>query len=556
MRFLFFILFFVSQSHCFSPTSSFERDRYKQLGLVWGLLKYHHPEISKGKYSWDNEFILLCDKVATVKNQQEMNGLLVDFLAKYPTKNVRVRAANSGKLFTKNVDYGWIDEAVFGAQLTTLLRGISENANITNYYASTDNLTKMLSFNNEKGFKDFNHAITSHRLLLLFNFWNAIHYWNVNKYLMAEKWLDCLDAMTTEFLNCNTHFEFEMAKSKLISKLNDSHSFYLSKQITDKLFKFKPPFFVKNINDSLLVQYISNKALAEKNGIELGDVICKINKEDIGTVNNKRLQPLLSASNPTFLKKWSHFLLWNDSDSLNITVLKKSGAVLNKKIQLYETIKDSLPEWISASSSEKYKNEAPGIGYVNLGSITKNELKSAFTLFKNTKGIILDLRNYPSEMKESDLTKFLFPKNKEFVKVLFPMENQPSVGEYDGQGLLKFISDPFNTGTSNREYYKGKVVLLVNRKTQSKAEYIGMAIQQAPNCITIGEQTAGSVMNVVEYTMSDATKIYFTGLGGFYPDGKEVQKNGLRLDVALKESAKNFDPDLYIKEAIKIIESH
>ena len=55
--------------------------------------------------------------------------------------------------------------------------------------------------------------------------------------------------------------------------------------------------------------------------------------------------------------------------------------------------------------------------------------------------------------------------------------------------------------------------------------------------------------------MPDKTEVYFTGLGGFYPNGDEVQRKGLKIDYNIKESTKNYDPELYIKEAIKIIEN-
>jgi C-terminal processing protease CtpA/Prc len=81
-----------------------------------------------------------------------------------------------------------------------------------------------------------------------------------------------------------------------------------------------------------------------------------------------------------------------------------------------------------------------------------------------------------------------------------------------------------------------------------------MTIQQSPNCTTIGEQTAGSVMNIVSYMLPDKTEVNFTGLGAFYPDGEEVQRKGLRIDYYVKETAKNYDPELYIKDAIRIID--
>ena len=83
-----------------------------------------------------------------------------------------------------------------------------------------------------------------------------------------------------------------------------------------------------------------------------------------------------------------------------------------------------------------------------------------------------------------------------------------------------------------------------------------MTIQQAPTCITIGEQTAGSVMNVVKFIMTDMTSINFTGLGAFYPDGQNVQRDGLKIDYYIKGSAIKYDTKLYIDEAIKLIEKN
>lgn len=82
-----------------------------------------------------------------------------------------------------------------------------------------------------------------------------------------------------------------------------------------------------------------------------------------------------------------------------------------------------------------------------------------------------------------------------------------------------------------------------------------MTIQQSPNCVTIGEQTAGSILNVVSYTLPDKTEVDFTGLGAFYPNGEGAQRKGLQIDYYVKESAKKNDTELYIKDAIRIIES-
>lgn len=554
MKKVFVGLFILITLQLFSQTTFSEVQKYKQIGLVWGLLKYHHPEVSKGKFNWDIEFINLSDKAKDIQNQEGMNNLLLDFVSKYGTDKLKAKKNNSEKLFTKNADYGWIDSAVFGAELKKNLIEIKNNGNINNYYAYCGKLSTIIGFDNEKEFKDFNYSIKSHRMLLLYGFWNVIQYWGVNKYLMDTKWSDNLDSMTEAFINCKTDLEFEMLKSKLIAQLNDSHSYHGSSEIFNTLLKYKPPFAIKAINDSLLINAVINKTLANKDDIELGDIIVKINNKSISSCLNEKVAPILSVSNSTFLRRWSSWLLFNDKDSINVDIIKKNGTQTNRYIHLYDTYKPEEPVYLEATKKDKWFFIKPDVAYINLDQITKEELGLAFKQISNIKGLILDLRNYPKDIRTNDIAKYLYPKRKEFIKILAPIENNPSYGENDSESPLKLIMDPFKAGSNNPDYYKGKVILLVSKRTQSKAEFIGMEIQQSPNCVTIGEQTAGSVMNIVEYLMPDNTKVNFTSQGAFYPNGEGVQRNGLRIDHHIKESAKNYDPELYIKEAIHLIE--
>lgn len=554
MKKIFFGLLFLLSLQLSSQTKLSEAQKYKQIGLVWGLLKYHHPEISNGNYDWDSEFVKLFAKADALETQEAMNDLLLDFISKYKTNKLKPKKINSEKLFLKNVDYDWIDSNVFGEKLTNALVEIKEIGNINNHYASMGRLAKMISFENEKGFKDFDYTVKSHRLLLLYSFWNAIQYWDVNLYLTDEKWLSILDSITSYFVTSKTQFEFEMGKHKMISKLNDSHAEYGSRVVSDSIFKFKPFFGVKNINDSLVVNSISNKENAIKDNLVLGDIITKIDNKSISTCIKEGLSNLISASNPSFLKQYSYLMLYNTIDSINVEILKQDGAKINKFIHLYKTQAANQQSFLEKAKKEKWFFVKPSIAYVNLDKMTKKELDFAFEQMSNTKGLILDLRNYPKNISGDEIVKYFYPKRKEFIKVLFPMENNPSYGEYDGESPLKLIADPFKTGGLNPDYYKGKIILLVNGRTQSRAEFMGMAIQQSPNCITIGEQTAGAVMNVVNYTMPDKTKVNFTGLGAFYPNGEGAQRKGVRIDYYVKESATNYDPELYIKEAVRLIE--
>ena len=555
-----FFLFLLNQI-LFSQVKLDDSEKYRQIGLVWGLIKYHHPEVSYGKFDWDNELLTFYKNSINIDTQTELNLYLLEEIYKINKNSIfenKKTKIEPSKIFIKNEDYSWINEKIFGEKLFEELLKIKENTNIGEYYAKVSSLTIMVSFDNGKGYKNFKYQDKFHRLLFLFSFWNMNQYWNVNKYLMDKNWLSIIDAEVANFADANSKMKFEIAKEKLISKLNDSHSFRFSKIILDSLYKYYPVFTVKILNDSMVVNYIKNKELAMKNNIELGDVIVKINNQKINNYIQSNFASLFSYSNETYLKKWlgHSIILSNNIDSINVDIIKKNGGKTNTNIKLFSDFDTSNFESINKRKREKWTFISPEIGYLSLEEVDKNEIKEAFNKFNNTKGIIIDLRNYPEKINNSDISKYILSEKKTFIKVLMPIKSAPSISEYDADAPLDFVSNPFKTGKKSNTFYKGKIILLVDRNTISKAEFIGMSIQQSENCLTIGEQTAGTPMNVVTYTLSDNTTINFTGIQTFYPNGDCVQRNGLHIDYKIEENAKNYDSDLYIKTAIKLIENN
>lgn len=524
--------------------------KYKQFGLIWGLYKYHHPKVSRGKYNWNQIFLKNILIIDTITNQNQFNNLISDFTSNY--KDVKPTTNNNSNLITKNVDYKWIDSLNLSKEIKDKLLRLSKNSNIGDFYTSFGTFNKIPSFKNEKRLKKFNFKTKGHRLLSFFSFWNTIQYFYVNKYLMNTPWYEQIDNYLLKFLSCNSIYEYEKLKSKLISNLDDSHSFHISPILINTLFKYKPGFDVKMINDTLVITSIYNKYRGKSNNLKLRDLILEVDDMSIKKSLHKRVGNYISHSNTTFLENWTRFMFFNDTDSIKVKI-KRDENILSQYIKLYDDF--SSGDFISIKNKKIKKNSkliTKKIGYINLAVITKKELKNSFKKFQNTKGIIIDLRNYPKNISEQDIAKQLYPNKKTFINVLMPVKNKPSFTEFS-KAPLNFIKNPFKAGSKNTNYYKGKIVLLVNQYTQSKAEYFGMLIQGAPNCITVGKQTAGSAMNIATYTMPDNTKINFTSMGAFYPNGKSVEGKGLKINYKITETTSNFEEDQYILKALTLI---
>ena len=73
--------------------------------------------------------------------------------------------------------------------------------------------------------------------------------------------------------------------------------------------------------------------------------------------------------------------------------------------------------------------------------------------------------------------------------------------DYPSRYVYKDINKTFKGSRT----FKGKIILLVNEKTLSRAEFTAMALQTADNVITVGSQTAGA----------DGDVAIFEYLGGY-----------------------------------------
>ncbi|MBD8490960.1 hypothetical protein IFO69_19560 [Echinicola sp. CAU 1574] len=527
-------------------------EKVKQFGLVWGLMKYHHPHVSKGKYDWDKVFVYKINELEDVKSQAELNIFLLDFVNSVDPGKIKTSTDLEG-FFTENYDYDWIEKYEPLPDLHSILSKLRDNTNIKSHYITHHTFTSIPTFGNEKGFDGFDYTLKSHRLLTLFSFWNVIQYHYVNKYLMEENWLDMLDEFILGFSECKSKFDYEKAKSNLFVHLNDSHSFYYSQELSDSLMAYKLPIGVNMINDTLVVSFVT-KTLEEEYDIKLGDLIFEVDGKSIQANLNDKVKSLLSSSNNTYLKKWANWILVSSQENMELTI-KRDNQIIKKSLNLTNPSKaNNYTSLKSSTPTEKWKIIEDNMGYLNLKSVTNDNLKTAFQDFSGTKGIIIDLRNYPKNIQIAALAKYLYPEKKKFIKTISPIPNRPSLAHYD-KAPLKIIKNPFKAGSKNPKYYKGKVILLVNKTTMSQAEYIGMAIQASPNCITVGENTAGAQMNIASFTLPDKSEINFTSLGAFYPDGAGAQRKGLKIDYYVEETTSNFLQDQYILKGVELINS-
>ncbi len=157
-----------------------------------------------------------------------------------------------------------------------------------------------------------------------------------------------------------------------------------------------------------------------------------------------------------------------------------------------------------------------------MGILKKEDLDMMYKNLQSTRAIIFDLRNYPNQTIEP-LSQLILPEIATYYLFTFPETDYPG----------KFYSRKNIIGRRNKEYYKDDVVVLVNESTQSQAETTAMMLRQHPKAKLIGSNTSGANGDVITFKIA-GLDTRFTGLGAYYPDGRETQRIGIIPDIIVK----------------------
>jgi len=520
-------------------------DRLKRLvdlGKIWGLLKYRHPTIAKGNIDWDKWLFAAINSIVELDKDTDIEKYYAESLNSLGKVEKFPIIFSSNKISLSS-NYEWIDHLPFSSSLKNELMNLKyanfEKHHYFGFYAGVGNveIKNELSY---KNIRDSNPDVGL-RLLSLFRYWNIVQYFSPYRNLTDKSWESILKEYIPKMVNANTALAYQETVAAMLCEMKDAHTKLWSNP-TELIQKYGTrllPVTIKIFENKPIVTNVSTPQI-QSNSLQVGDVILTKNGKTLKEIQDSVFHIIASPNQAVINREMGLIMSKSTLENESIQI-DRNGKKLNIEVPtvLYKDLKFN-------SDTTVIKFLDNGIVYINHGLLTEKKLLENLDEIEKAKGIVIDGRNYPKEFLVFKATPHLLQSSKDFV--MFSNTSIHNLGEFT-------FSKPLAVGGDNPNYYKGKTAILMNEDTQSSAEYHIMAYQQAEKAKIFGSQTAGADGNVSSFSLPGGLNTYISGIGVFYPNGKETQRIGLIPDVEVKPTIKGIrqGKDEVLERAIKYI---
>jgi len=520
-------------------------DNLALLGKVWGFLKYHHPQVATGQFQWDYELFRVMPAVIAAPDRAAAQGVLLKWIAGLgPVQPCGPCATLDASDLQLGPDLGWTaDETLLGKELAKALQFILRNRPAgKQFYVSLVPVTKNPSFDHERTYFAIRFPDAGFQILALYRFWNIVEYWSPNRNIVGEDWDGVLREFLPRLALAKTSDEYQLQLMALIAQDHDTHAnLWSSLQVRPPVGSCRLPLNLRFIGQSAVIYSLASTDATAVAGFKVGDVITDLDGQPV--------DQLVQAWSPYYADSNQAARLRDIARSMTNGACGPATVRLLRGAETVTVKSNRIPA--AGMTGISYTHDLPGdtfrllsdqVAYLKLSSVKVADIDRYLQLAAKTQGLIVDIRNYPSEFVPYALGSHLVDKPTPFVKATVADLSNP--GAFHWQAPTQI--------TPATPQYMGKVVILVDEVSQSQAEYTAMALRASPRAMVIGSTTAGADGNYTNILLPGGFNSGISGLGFFYPDGRPTQQIGIVPDKTVVPTIEGIQAgrDEVLEEAV------
>lgn len=549
------VLFLISCQIKSTPTH-IEVKSLEKLCKVWGYLKYHHPAFILGEKDWDNELLYILPKIKYESDQKKVNDILYKWADslnydKYDKlKSLSINTIKSTPNTSFKADTQWIQDTLYlGEDLSDLLTKLNAYLDIDRHLGPVSFVESEIRYNfsNEKYHLELDFSKDESKLLGLFRVWNVIEYYYPYLDILEDDWTEILPKYIGLMLDAKDKNDYYLTLAMMTSHLHDGHINFTRDNsfILEQVGVYAIPVGIMGVEDNVIVSKIYDDFIE----LKIGDIIKEVNDECIDDIIERNIQYISNPSKEKIVDPLALYILRSKSENIKLKIQRNEKEII-VNITGY---KENFPNSYQKKSHELLNGN---IGLINPNGLVNGAIFEIMEEFKNTEGIIIDLRQYP---RSSELLTYLpLYLDGEFLLWTNQIPSEIVPGLFLINENKKRMTDANLPKKKIIYKYTQPICLLVDEHSISQSEAIALCLGEYPNVTLIGTNTYGANGNVSVLPIPGGNDFSFSSIGVSKVGNIQTQIIGIKPDIVSQPTVKGIamGKDEILLDAIKYISEY
>lgn len=370
-------------------------------------------------------------------------------------------------------------------------------------------------------YADQPYPTEAHRLIAVFRLWGVIDLFFPYKHLLDQPWDDVLPEFAPQVLAAKDELAYAQVIARMAARTQDSHVGVTgSAALTKWVGEFPPSVSVRFVENKPIVTRIHDRSTTST--LEVGDEIVSVDDEPI-RARIKRLEDHLAYSTNAGRDRSIEARLLN-GDAGSKARLGVRGA--DGTIREVVVSRESKVTPRTQRDGEVTRMLEGNIGYTDLERLEVPGVPPMFEAFRNTIGIVFDMRGYPRGTAWA-IGPRINTRKPPAVALFF----RPQVMAGTSFERLSFLQPLPPTTTA---VYARPTALLIDERAVSQSEHSGLFFKAANGTTFVGSPTTGANGDVTSLVLPGGLQVRFTGHDVRWPDGRQLQRIGLVPDIEVR----------------------
>jgi carboxyl-terminal processing protease len=340
----------------------------------------------------------------------------------------------------------------------------------------------------------------------------------------------------------------EIYRPRVVAAKNDAEVFAILKQMVGELrdihTSFRTPREVEAVKHNLTIGVglwlaeaehetvifgVAPDSEAARAGLRAGLIVSRINGRDTAEIlAEKRAAIKSSSSNAVDRMAYARLLSGAENTPVRLN-LREPNESAEREVTLVRRVMKPF----TISEKQFTSRRLPsGVAYIRFDEFdfkALKQFKKALAEFKDTKGLIIDLRfnsgGYHYAM--SEMAAPLFAEKVSFGKTISRTGKLPKI-----LGISLIPKETF-VGEAGEQRYSAPIVILMSNYSASSAEHFAAGMQETRRATVVGGQSCGCMLGIFGKTKINGGELYVSQFDFVTALGKRIEQIGVAPDVLI-----------------------